>query len=276
MGTVVKFKEQNGTEVTDHGIVFPENISEQEFFDTGRKLSNMEKGLQWAIGDWYLAIPWGDKQAACKEAGLNYKTAQKCGQVCGSFQMPHRCGISFKHHFMLSVGDLSKDQKNGLLLEAETSGWSSKKLADERDKVLGKYVEPVEAPTDVDGVIESALVGVPVKYQNKVKSVVSTVQKKMVSDFKSAVTLQSKKIVDVEQDRLKEYRKELEERDEALTKAFKKVNHILTLAEFKLIRSLLHPDKHDPKDKARYEKAFNAFQKLLDNVDPQARKRWES
>ncbi len=55
--------------IKENGLVLPVNFTEEEFFEAGRCLAKIEQGMQWAIGDWYNSIPWGDKEAACKERG---------------------------------------------------------------------------------------------------------------------------------------------------------------------------------------------------------------
>lgn len=55
-------------------------------------------------GDWYNAIPWGDKKAACEKAGLNYKTASEFGSVCAKYEIPVRTGIlTFQHHQVIAA-----------------------------------------------------------------------------------------------------------------------------------------------------------------------------
>ena len=274
MSNVVKFKQGKEFQVTDRGMLFPDNMTEKQFFDAGHQLSEIEKGTQWAIGDWYNHIPWGDKQAACQEVDIDYKNASKNGAVCKLFQIPLRGGISFNHHYVLSIGNLTDDQRKWLLSEAESNKWSSAKLAVERDKLLGTYVEPVRHAADLETTLEAALSGVPEKYHSKINKAVTAVHNQMLADFGSAVSAQAKKLVAVERKQLSDMRKELEARDKALTGAFKKVNNILTLSEFKMIRSCLHTDRESTPEQK--QKAFVAFQKLLANVDPQSKKRWEA
>lgn len=63
-----------------------------------------DKTLQWYIGDWYNAIPWGDKKAACEKVGLNYKTARDFGSICQRFEMSLRNDIlTFQHHKVIAA-----------------------------------------------------------------------------------------------------------------------------------------------------------------------------
>ena len=45
------------------------------------------------------------------------------------------------------------------------------------------------------------------------------------------------------------------------------ITPIMTQEEFKMIRSLLHPDRH-PEDSERYNRAFEIFNRLLTTIDP--------
>lgn len=264
-----------GEMVTDHGMTFPKGMTEDQFFAVGRKLSEFEQGMQWAIGDWYNAIPWGDKQAACEEANLDYKNASNYGSTCNKFQIPVRTGISFTHHYVLSNSDLTDAQRTELSEQAEAGDWGVRKLKEERDKVLKTYVEKQDVSESVESAVESATKGVPEKYQKKVTTAVNKLGKRLQSEFQTAVDDTVAQKVKAERARLNEYNAELKAKDDALVGAFKRVNHILTLEDFRFIRGLLHPDRHDPSEKEKWEKAFNIFQKLLDNVDPESRVRWE-
>ena len=75
--------------------------------------------MQWAIGDWYNAIKGEGKQEACERVGLDYKNSQLCATVCSKFSMPARAGIPFVHHKVLSVNDLTDNQRMSLLKLAE-------------------------------------------------------------------------------------------------------------------------------------------------------------
>lgn len=267
-------KNDIGEMVTDHGMTFPKNMTEDQFFAIGRKLSEFEQGMQWAIGDWYNAIKWSDKQAACEKVDLKFNTAKKYGYTCAQFQFGARAPLSYTHHYILSNSDLTEDQRVDLQKKAQAKKWTKRELTIERDKVLGTYAEKPDTSETVEAAVEAATKGVPEKYKKKVTAAVNGLGKRLQSEFQTAVDNTVSQKVKAERARLAEYDDELKAKDEALVGSFKRVQHILSLEEFKFIRALLHPDKHDSKDKAKYEKAFNIFQKLLDNVDPEARVRW--
>lgn len=99
------------------GLIIPEDVSEEQFFDYGSKLAQAGKTLQWYIGDWYNAIRWGDKKAACEKAGLNYKTAKDFGSICQRFEMSARNDIlTFNHHKVVAA--LPEEERTNLLQQA--------------------------------------------------------------------------------------------------------------------------------------------------------------
>jgi len=270
--------------VTNHGLNLPKNITEEQFLAVGRTLSNIEKGMQWAIGDWYNAIPHGDKQAECEWVGLGYKHAQRCGIVAACFAMPSRGGIGFSHHRLLALDALTDEQRMDLLELAEAGSpdkkgnikpWSAKRLTDERDLVLGRAVEPPKPkPTGLDEAVEQAADGVPKKYVAQVKQATKKVLNQMQHDFEVELLNQVSAATEKAQKRLAEAAIEAEKHEKALKIARKKVTAIMTQEEFKLVRSCLHPDRH-PEEAARYAKAFAIFNRLLSSLDAATLKRWE-
>jgi hypothetical protein len=88
-------------------------------------IAKIEQGMQWAIGDWYNSIPWGDKEAACKEVGLRFNTALTYGNVCAAFPNTDRISNSpFRHYQMLAVQELTGYQRLELLGKASKNGWT--------------------------------------------------------------------------------------------------------------------------------------------------------
>ena len=80
--------------VTTHGLRLPEDFTEDEFFEVGRFLAKavIEEEMQWAIGDWFNAIPWGDKHAACEKAGLSFERSRVYAAVCRAFPVAQERG----------------------------------------------------------------------------------------------------------------------------------------------------------------------------------------
>jgi hypothetical protein len=80
--------------------------------------------------------------------------------------------------------------------------------------------------------------------------------------------------MDSERKHIQEYAAELREKDNVLMNAYKKAPQLMTIEEYKFIRGLLHPDRHPVEEKAKWEKAFNIFQRLIESIDPKAKERW--
>ena len=52
------------------------------------------------LGDWWNACAWGDGKDACEALGINYGTAQNCGQIAATFDFTRRrVNLSFSHHY---------------------------------------------------------------------------------------------------------------------------------------------------------------------------------
>ena len=250
--------------VTNTGLNLPEDCTHEQHHQVGIALAKIEHGMQWAIGDWYNRIAWGDKEQACVDAGLNYKTAKDMGAIASVFQMSSRNDIlSFSHHKTLSIKDLSQDQRNQLLKDAEENKWSGARLKTERNLLLG--IEPKAPSVDLSKSIEDAVNtmvdNLPDRPSKKkitadIKKVLTKLSDDLKHDFNSAVD----KAVKVERLRLSDLRSEKEAELEKASNMRKQVNGFMTRDEFQLVRSCLHPDKHGGNN--RYTKAFDIFNRL--------------
>jgi hypothetical protein len=248
--------------LTDHGLNLPDNMTEAEFFGVGQMLGNIERGVQWAIGDWYNAIPWGDKVAACDKVGINPKTARDYASICATFKMSTRGDISFKHHRMVAIDDLTEAQRKQLLRDAARHGWSAKALVEERDKLLGTYVEPVRVQSGdaIASFTKNALPNLPGKYQKQVARAVRAAADKLSDDFETEVKKHVDQRMKEERERIRKREQEAKAEMEKAIKLKAGVKAFMSEQEFKLIRSLLHPDKHG--GDSRYAKAFDIFNRL--------------
>lgn len=262
--------------LTDHGLNLPENMSEEQFFKIGRTLGNIEKGLQWAVGDWYNSISSCDKQAACERVGLNYSTARSYGSTAAFFQIDDRKALSFTHYQTLTVADLRVDQRIGLIAEAEALGWTVRTLKMERDKLLGTWVEPVAVDSSdaIASFVQQKLPNLPPKHAKQVERAVKAAAQKLAGDFEEQV---SKAVTE----RMKEQRKRLAVLEADAKKEFdnaielkRGVKAFMTKREFQMVRSCLHPDKHHGSEQAKYSKAFEVFNRLLQTVDSKSFKSW--
>ncbi len=252
--------------IKENGLVLPVNFTEEEFFEAGRCLAKIEQGMRWAIGDWYNSIPWGDKQAACKEAGLNYKTAFNCGWIASNFQVSVRAeNLPFEHYKWLAIQELTDYQRRELLGKASKNGWSSARLRHERDAVLGRP-EKV-AVLEFDQQVESLLAELPPSVSKKAKNEVVKVYGNMKREFVTTVEKEVAKRLQLEKDKLINLRKEVEEEKQRVQKISQGLTPIMTQDDFKMIRSLLHPDRH-PEDVEKYNKAFEVFNRLLETINP--------
>lgn len=157
--------------LTNAGLNLPEQYTEAEFFEAGRFLANIEHGLQWAVGDWYNAIPdsYGDKKAACEKAGLDYKTANTYAKVAFSFKSPTRVGcLSFAHHQKLAIDALDDIQRTKLpsnlgncffMLVAVVKVWINERILSKSHKV--RYLLSID------------IILIYVRYSNIIKPVIN-------------------------------------------------------------------------------------------------------
>ena len=258
-------------QVTDVGIQGLDTLSEQEFFAVGEQLSHIEHGLQWAIGDWYNNIPWGDKTAACVRAGINFKQAQDHGRVAEKFNMPERSGIlPFTIHRELAVDKLTLHNRRTLLQRAEDGGWKGPRLKKERDIILGiaAPAETKEYDNSVASLEASVVASLPKNTGKKVvNAVVSGLKKeaaKLKHEFSAAVDKTAEEKAKVARESMKKAQKRADEQFEKAVKLSAGVKAFLTKKEFLIIRGCLHPD-YCSHPKAT--EAFNAFNKLADVKD---------
>jgi hypothetical protein len=93
---------------------------------------------QMIEGEW-TASPWGDKEAACEKAGLNFNSAKKCGWVADVFEFGQRLpNLHFSHHASLSIDALTPDQRAALLSDAVENKWSAARLWREVSKEVAQ------------------------------------------------------------------------------------------------------------------------------------------
>ena len=137
-----------GLELSEVGMKLPEDITQHQHYLIGLELAKLEKGLQWAIGDWFDAIKWGKKADICKVVGINYGTANNCAVVCREFQITRRrAKLTFTHH--REVVSLERSEQERLL------DWSVKKkigvttLRNEVKALQAKKVEGARLPPNI-------------------------------------------------------------------------------------------------------------------------------
>lgn len=261
--------------LTNTGLNLPENYTEEQFFEAGRFLANIEHGMQWAIGDWYNAIPWNDKKAACEEVGLNPQTASDYSRVARCFDHTTRVTrLTFNHHRQLVVVQegtrrgietesqylLTPEQRQDLLRQAEQHGWSSVRLKKERDHVLGRM--PAEAPPSIQGDMDQVLAELPKTVTKKTRNHIRKILDHMKRDFHAEVA----KVVQQERIRLSEKEKEAEERYQRFLDLNKTLPGLMSQEEFRLIRGCLHPDRAPEGRRDQFARAFDIFIRLERSV----------
>jgi len=255
--------------VTDTGLVLPAEYTEEQFFEAGRWLAKIEHGMQWAIGDWYNAIPWGDKEAACNEVGLSYTAARKCASICAVFPNVTRSNIlGFEHHQLLAIQQLTDDQRTDLLGKASKNpeDWTVAKLRIERDRLLGR---PEKVPVlEFDAQIDQLLSDLPPSVSKKAKRGVQNVYGKMKTEFQAAVEREVGKRLTVERSQIKEDRKEVQTELEAARKARQGITAIMTEDEFRFLKGLVHPDRHPADEQAKWAKGFELVNRLGEMINP--------
>lgn len=252
--------------LTNTGLIIPENCTEEEFFEAGRFLSRVEQGMQWAIGDWYNAIRWGDKEAACLRAGLNYKTARDYGAVASKYQMSMRIdNCPFFHFQKLAIEALDSSQRMALLKQSAENKWSSARLTKERDRLLGRD-ERVPLLT-FDGKVEKLIETLPATATKKTKAALNQVVADLRHDFETEVEHVVKERLKVQRERIHKLEKEAQEERDRARNLRMNLDGLMTEEEYKLVRSCLHPDKAPEDRKAIFNKAFDIFNRLEKSVN---------
>ena len=258
-------------EVTGVGIQGLDQLNEDDFFAVGKRLSAIEHGLQWAIGDWYNAIPTGDKKAACERAGLRHKSAETFARVCAAISTPTRVGVlSFRHHQVLVHQQLSQEQAVELLEKASKNKWSSNRLKQERDTVLQLPQSPEARRLDaaVDSLADAIRKAMPKSASKKTVNAVIKGMHKVAADlkhdFSEAVEKRAEEKSRIQRDNMKRAQQRADEKLKDAVKMAAGVKAFLSKDEFALIRACLHPDRN-PHPNAG--KAFDIFNKLADVRD---------
>lgn len=123
----------------EDGYDLPDGLSYDEWWQIGQTLQQMERSVQWWLGDWwnYGQPRYGElaSQAtrdAIKDAtGHTYRSIQNASYVAKEFQNARRrANLSWSHHE--AVKGLSEEDADALLDAAESEGLS---VFDTRDRV---------------------------------------------------------------------------------------------------------------------------------------------
>ena len=273
--------------ITEIGMSGLDAVDEVTFFQIGHKLVQAEHGLQWAIGDWYNAIPAGEsgrygddegKAKACLEVGLNPNTARECGRVARKFNTANRLAVlTFKHHQQLAIDELAPLQRTELLKLAAAGSparknggyvvWSSKRLKEERDKLMGILPpEPVDGFTEKADALTEAVVSVLPKTAgrravNTTKNGIKKLAADMQHEFNSAVDKKVGEKVKSQRQNLNDLEAKAKEEFDRTIKMKAGVKAFMSKDEFMLVRACLHPDKNSH---PRASEAFTIFNRLAE------------
>lgn len=106
-------------EATRVGWTPSKELDWDEYVSVGKDIACAEAATQWWIGDWYnQGYAYGEHEAACIAAGIDYSNARKCATVCKSFELlRRRNNVSFSHHQALA--SLPEDQQEFWLDKCE-------------------------------------------------------------------------------------------------------------------------------------------------------------
>lgn len=251
--------------ITNTGLKLPEHFTEEQFFEAGKFLSRIEQGMQWAIGDWYNAIPWGDKEAACERAGLNYKTAYQYGWIASKYQISMRIeNLKFNHHAVLA-GMADIEQRRGLLIQAQENGWTAARLTKERDRLLGK---PEKVPLlTFDSKVDRVLESLPKTATKKVRNEIKRAMDDLRHDFEKEVHHHAQESTKQQRERLISMEKEAQEELERARYLRMNLDGLMSEDEYRLIRGCLHPDRISEDRRQQFAKAFEVFTRLEKSVN---------
>lgn len=251
-------------DITETGINNLGGCSEKEFFAVGKTLARIEHGMQWAIGDWYNAIPWEDKEKACKKVGLNPKTAANYGTVCKVIQLSLRSeNLTFEHHKILAIQLLSNTQRKNLLEKASKNGWTNGRLKKERDLVLGIEKKQISVPS-IDKQMEEVIEALPKQTPAKVKKTINQAYEDLKKRFNQEVEQEVRHRLKQEKTRIAKIESDADQKLKDASRIRAGVLSFMTVNEFKLILGVLHPDKEAPETRKR--KAFQIFKRLEETV----------
>jgi hypothetical protein len=272
--------------ITEIGMSGLDGMDEATFFDMGHKLVQAEHGLQWAIGDWYNAIPAGSanqyvkaegKMKACLEVGLNPENARKSGRVSKIFASGlRRPLLSFKHHKDIMHDDLMRPDYVRLLDRAIEGSplkggnikiWSARRLKEERDRMLGIIpAEPVDGFVEkVDALTEAVVSVLPKTAGRRAVNTTKTGLRKLAADMQHEFTNAVEKKVDedlkVIRGNLEKAKAKSEEEFDRTIKMKAGVRAFMDRDEFMLVRACLHPDRNTH---PKADEAFTIFNRLAD------------
>jgi hypothetical protein len=124
----------------------PDDLSFEDWEETGRTLGDIDRAVQWWVGDWlnFGEAHYGEKYAQAMDVtGLDYSTLANYGWVAREVESSRRReSLSFSHHAEVAALDPAKQRS--WLVEAEASKWSRNKLRQEVKDDKARNPQPKE------------------------------------------------------------------------------------------------------------------------------------
>ncbi|SCB51233.1 hypothetical protein GA0061098_1015112 [Bradyrhizobium shewense] len=125
----------HGTELSATGLYLPEKLDVDQWTNVGRKLMAIEKGIQWALGDWWAYGHHAYGERVAKAKGLPYATGtlMNYGRVARKVPTSLRNeALSFSHHEVVAM--LEPDQQKRWLHLAARKNWPVAKFRRQIDE----------------------------------------------------------------------------------------------------------------------------------------------
>ena len=91
---------------SENALQIDEDLPLESWLEIGRRLSLMERGHQWWIGDWanYGERKYGDLKAAVEDTPFNYQTVRNCMWVARRFELSLRKdSLRFNHYAIVAA-----------------------------------------------------------------------------------------------------------------------------------------------------------------------------
>lgn len=130
---------------------------------------------------------------------------------------------------------------------------------------------------ELDAQVESILKGLPATVRKGAEREINKIYGVMKRELLTTIAKIEKRTdeqLQSERAALEEQRAHLNAREQEVRASHEKagkmlagITPIMTQEDFKMIRSLLHPDRH-PEDAEKYNKAFTIFNRLLETINP--------
>src|SRR5215831_479476 len=116
--------------LTETGLCLPEQLSFEDWLETGGWLARVEHTYRWCIGDWlnYGDRAYGEKyHDGLHMFDLDYGSLRDCAWVAANIELSRRRDkLSWSHH--REIADLLPDEQDAWLDRAEAGHWSRQEL----------------------------------------------------------------------------------------------------------------------------------------------------